>query len=235
MLITRDQRIANRPAVEVREMMKTLYHASHSVNALAEKFELDEAEGKVLINDLVKEGLIEISTSPGSDEVVAKFEADAPDVVLWRPTISGVALAKARVGVPMSRQNAQELLDGVLSRADEVNASDDWLHWVVEILLYGSFAADADGPVGDIDLAVSLSRRYRDAEYRRLQDEMIERDGASPTSLVDLMGYAQKKVQRHLRGSSPRVDLVEIHGEDDVPPGATTKLVYRFDPPDVVD
>lgn len=229
MLITRDQRIVNRPAVEVREMMRALYDTSHSVGAFAEKFDLDEGECGSLINDLVEEGLIEISTE-SARKAYTKSET-AEEVVLWQPTIKGVALAKARIGVAMSRTKAQEMLDDVLARADQVNTGDDWLHWVVEIVLYGSFAVEGDEPVGDLDLAIRLCRRYPDAEYRRLQDDMIERDDARPRDFLDQMQYAQKKVVSYLRDSSPKVDLVEIHDDEDIPPGATTKRLLRFDPP----
>ena len=230
-LISRDQLIVGRSAVAVREMMRALQRVSHTAAALAEKFNLTGDEGASLIGDLAAAGLIEVGDGSGRYAIAVGENDDEAGLILWSTTIQGGALAKARIGVPMPRAKAQELLDGVTSRADEVNHSNEWLHWVLELQLYGSFAVAGGEPVGDVDLAVRLQRRHPAVEYRRLQDEMIERDEAFPPTFVDLVHYGQRKLLRYLRGSSPRVDLVEILEDEPLSPEGTTRLVYRFEPP----
>lgn len=79
---------------------------------------------------------------------------------MWVPTIAGNALAKAQIGSPMARRKARALLDGAVGRASQVNENGDWLHYVTEIVLYGSLARSDDAPAGDVDLAVRLEPRY---------------------------------------------------------------------------
>jgi hypothetical protein len=82
--------------------------------------------------------------------VVGRDEDDSggarPELLVT--TIGGNALAKARIGRPMPRSEARRLCDGVVARAQGVNASDEWLHWVVEVGLYGSFAVPLVGRLG---------------------------------------------------------------------------------------
>jgi hypothetical protein len=165
MLIGRDQVIVGRPAVEVREILRTLNDVPHSTRALAERLGLDEAAARSLVSDLRAEDLIEMCDRSGPYVVTANEDATGPFPEMWSTTIGGAALAKARIGVPMRRVTAQGLLDGVLARVIEVNRSDEWLHWVIEVVLYGSFALDGDGPVGDIDVAVRLEAPQPPAEY----------------------------------------------------------------------
>jgi hypothetical protein len=61
---------------------------------------------------------------------------------------------------------------------------------------------------------------------------MIERDDARPNSVVAAIGYAQRKVMRYLRVSSPKVDLVEFGAGQPLPPGAVSRVTYRFDADD---
>lgn len=227
MLIRRDQFIVDRPAVEVREMMRVLRRDPHSALAFARHFELEPSEAHGLLDAFVSEGLIEQAERGGRVFFVDGEAATSAGVVLWSTTIAGTALAKARIGTPMPRRKAQELLDGVVERAVGINGSEAWLHWVSEVVLYGSFASEGEGPVGDIDVAVRLQQRFEDDEYDRRQRAMIETDDAYPANALAYFAYAQQKVVRHLRGRSPKVDLVEFDDRQPLPPGATSRVVYR--------
>ena len=140
------------------------------------------------------------------------------------------ALGKARVGKPMARAEAMKLLEGVVARAEDANGSDRWLDWVVELVLYGSLAVEGDDPVGDVDVGVRIEPRFGPDDYVARQEQLIDADGAQPRSIVDTLGFAQVKLFRHLRGRSPRVDLVETGPSRPLPPGAVTRTVYTVDP-----
>jgi predicted nucleotidyltransferase len=203
------------------------------VGGLAAALEVSVSEATGLVADLRSAGLVEIVESYSGPYMVGR-DQDRPGgegPPLWLTTVRGNALAKARIGKPMSRADAQKLCEGVIARAKEVNASDDWLHWVVELSLYGSFAAPGDEPVGDVDLAVHLERRYEDDDYMRRNDDMIDADGARPQTIIDVLGYAEVKILRHLRGRSPRVDLLQSgHRGTGLPPGVTLVPLYQFSP-----
>jgi hypothetical protein len=232
-LIQRTQLIAGRQAVEVRDLMRMMGRTAHSTGGLAAALNVSVSEATRLTEDLRSGGLIEVVETHSGPYMVGRDEdrpgGDLPR--LWLTTISGNALAKARIGKPMSRADAQTLCDDVVARAREVNASDDWLHWVIELSLYGSFSAPGDGPVGDIDLAVHLQRRYEDDDYMRRNEDMIDVDGARPQTIIDVLSYADVKVLRHLRGRSPRVDLIDSGPRcRGLPPGVTLVPLYQFSP-----
>jgi hypothetical protein len=134
MLIRRDQVIVGRPAVEVREILRTFHDVPRSTPALAERFGLEEAAARSLVGDLRAEDLIEMCDRSGPYVVTANEDATGP-FPEWSTTITGAAVAKARIGVPMPRVTAQGLWDGVLARVIEVNRSDKWFHWVIEVVL----------------------------------------------------------------------------------------------------
>lgn len=140
MLIQRDQLIAGRPATEVRDLMRRLRGAAYTVAALADELCIDARAAGDLVDELSAVGLVEpVRTASrfvlGPAETLTNHAA--PDG--YRTTIAGNALAKARIGKPMPRAKASELLDSVIRRTDEVNSSDDWLHWVTEVQLYGAW------------------------------------------------------------------------------------------------
>jgi hypothetical protein len=228
MLIQRDQVLAGRPAVEVREMMRVLRDRSHTTLAFGERFGLDRGSATEFIAALIEKGLIEEETASRPFAIAEEEEDNLAQggVTLWTTTISGSALAKAKIGKPMDRSKARELLEGVVARADEINASPDWLHWVDELVLYGSLAQDGEGPVGDVDLGVRLEARFEFDELMRRQQAMIEGDDARPSSFAAI-SYAEAKLMRALRGPSSRIDLVQYGEQHPLPPEARARVVYR--------
>lgn len=227
MLIQRDQKIVGRPAAEVRDFLRELRDRLHSTAAFAEQFDLTPAEAVELIKALDDAGFVEAS-EPARTYRIGRHEPDNLDgVVLWTTTISGSALAKARIGNPMRRAKAEALLESVIARAREMNASDDYLHWIEELVLYGSLARPGDAPMGDIDLGVRLEPRFEFDDLIERQKLMIVADGARPTSFPAALGYAETKVMRVLKSRSSRVDLVLYDDWHPLPPGATHRTVYE--------
>lgn len=213
--------------------MRLMRWTAHSVAGLAGALEISHAEATKLAADLRGAGLVDVDEHHSGSYVVGRDE-DRPGGArpqLLVTTISGNALAKARIGKPMPRSEARRLCDGVVARAKGVNAGDGWLHWVVEVGLYGSFAVPGDGPVGDVDLAVRLEHRYDHEDYLRLNDDMIDADGARPQTIIETLGYAEEKLLRYLRGRSPRVDLLQGGPSGSgLPPGVTPVPLYEFSP-----
>jgi len=229
MLIARDQEIAGRPAVEVRGIMRMMHHAAFSVRGLALQLGIDDSAARSLVKALREAGLIEPPTTVGPWYAAEDEGSGRHQPKLWTTTIAGAAVGKARIGVPMPRAKAQALLDEVLERVEKANASDEWLHWVERVVLYGSFARDGDAPVGDIDLAVFLEPRCTGDEFLDRQYEMIDRDGARPSTFAATVLYAHAKLLRFLQGRSPRVDLADHTGERPLPPDWVGRTVYSAD------
>lgn len=230
MMIAPGQLIAGRPALEVRDIMRRMRERGYTCLGLARELRVDEMTASRLLADLLNAGLVERCDAVVGTIVVGEAEQGQPvhALELFASAVAGNALAKARTGRKMPRKEAYELLQGVIDRAEGVNHDDTWLHWVIEVVLYGSLATDSDDPVGDVDVGVRFVPRFAATEYHARQDALIAQDGASPRSVFALVGYAQVKLLRHLRSRSRRIDLDDIGG---VPPGATRRTVYTFEPP----
>ena len=226
-LIERTQTIAGRPAVEVRGWMRELHWVACSSAAFAETYGVPARDAQRVLDELIALELIRLTDRAAMFRVGADEDPLHPPP-LYTTTISGNALAKARIGKAMSRSQAEKLLADVIARACAINESDEWLHWVVEVQLYGSLARGDSETVGDIDVAARLLERYPHDEYLHRQRDMIDHDQARPGSIVEEIGYAQTKVMRHLRGRSPKVDLVELSDRQPLPEGATATVVYRW-------
>ncbi len=225
MLISRDQLIASRPAVEVREVVRLLRHTAFTIRALAVEFGVSDHDADVLIADLAREGLVE-----RRDEVtnlrMAPGETSMPWPDVWSVTLAGSALAKARIGQPMQRAKAEALLAEVLERARIANESEVWLDRVTKIVLYGSLEQTDKSHVGDVDLAIWLEHRYEWDQYRARQQSMIDDDEAFPKTLVDELFYARRKLLRFVRGQSPRIDLADHSADQPLPPTARGRIVF---------
>lgn len=230
MLISRGQVIAGRPAVEVRDQLRRLRRVdSFSLLAMPLLLDISPGEAGELLQALLAAGFVKPC---GPDDFRGTFlvanSEDPWQAALYTTTIAGNALTKARIGTRMTRADAQRLLDEFLDRVVAANSDETWLDWVDEVLLYGSFARPGDEPVGDIDVAVSLSRRHEYEEHKRRRVEMIKRDGASPKLFTDELYYPSTKLLQHLRGGSRRIDLVQLRDDrSGLPPGAEVVQVYR--------
>ena len=150
-------------AVEARDLARLLRDWAHSVHGLAEALGVATVDAEAVIATFEEAGLVE-RADPRAPSVVGLDESSITPI-LWRTTIAGSALANARIGKPMSRSKAGGLLDGVVARAAVVNADAAMLHWVEELVLYGSFATEGDGPVGDVDLGVRMVCRYGQDDF----------------------------------------------------------------------
>jgi len=104
MLIQRNQVIEGFDAVMLRNLFRL---ERFNVADVATTLDLDEKEALKAIERL-------------SDTEFVTKESDFDDVSIWQTTIKGQALANARIGNPISRAKADELLAGVIDRAKNI-------------------------------------------------------------------------------------------------------------------
>jgi len=76
----------------------------------------------------------------------------------WRNTMAGNALANATAAAPISRADADRVLNAFLIRVGIVNDAKTSLYRVGKVVVFGSYLGNQDR-VGDIDLAIRLDRR----------------------------------------------------------------------------
>lgn len=240
MLITREGEVGGLPAVQARDLMKTIREYAVSLGELALLLDTSAEEARRIVQRLEEHGYV-CRVEPftrcnilfTSDEVPPGTNAD--DLEYWGTTVTGNALSKARIGRPMSREKAAQLLDGLIVRAAAVNADHDSLFTVERIELFGSFADPGRREVGDVDVRLLFDRRVDGDEFIRqglaAADE-AEENGRRFNSHVERLGFVEREFQRFLRGRSPRLDIQfdAVGHESPLPDGVVTQVVYSRRP-----
>lgn len=103
------------------------------------------------------------------------LEKDPKNPGVWLVTVPGSALAMASAGPPLKRAAADKLLLEFIARVEQLRDDPKWCYLVDRAVVFGSYLSTAP-TMGDVDIGVSLRRRYADddaheaAEERRRQD-----------------------------------------------------------------
>lgn len=169
-----------------------------------------------------------------SAEVGSTWRSGGEDdaVECWAPTLKGRALARARLGKPVSRSKAEAAFHAFLGRVEDANSDPDELFWVESVELFGSFADPGRHAVGDVDLRVVLSRRDAgDAHLRRAAEAVAAARSAGRRfrTYFDEVCRPQRRLEQRLRGRNSRLDIqFDSNGHlRELPAGATVVEVYR--------
>lgn len=123
-MIQRDQQIAGSPATAARQLMRKIGDSGVTAS-FVDDFLGDGREGRRILEDLEVLGFV-CRVDPSSHPMVRFGSGDNLEIAIdlvgvWGTTVAGNALAKARLGKPISRSRAQVLLDGLLARVAAVN------------------------------------------------------------------------------------------------------------------
>jgi hypothetical protein len=201
--------------VALRDAFRTLQGRTFNSAAVGELLELDAQVAGELFATLLEEGFVR-SAERGADEFVA--------------TIRGNALANATARKPVKRAVAARNLNALIERAIEVNANPDFLHWVDRIVVFGSFLDESKSVVGDVDVAMALTRREEDGdryiELARARAGQAELAGRTFSSLLDRLGWAEIEVRRFLKGRSNVLSFTTI-GDQVLELADRTEVVYE--------
>ena len=236
MLISRDQRIAGMPAVEVRELMRDIRECAASTAYVAERLDRSLSEAASILEHLALEGFVErveVRMRAGllrAAEEVGRA-ASMTEGVWWGTTVAGNALSKARIGKRMPRAKATELLDGLIERVAELNGEPHGAFTVESISVFGSYADPDRDELGDVDVSVTFRRRVDGDDYvarcLAAADE-AESAGHRFSTYHDRLSHLEMAFRRHVRGRSPRLDVQFTQAGEDpwLPPGVTLRQVY---------
>ena len=180
MLIARGQLIAGMPAVEARELVRSMRDVALSLGVVGQIMGVSDEQARAVVEDLVGEGFLRSVQLADSHSFRIRDDEDEAAgtknaIQLWKTTIAGNALAKARLGKPMlSRQTAQALLDGLIARAVTVNESSESAFTVEWIEVFGSFTEPSRSEVGDVDVHLLFDRRVDGDRFIELAVEAAE-------------------------------------------------------------
>jgi len=124
-------------------------------------------------------------------------------------TIKGNALASASAK-PIRRSTAERLVSNLLQRVEKVNGDPNLLHWVDEVVVFGSFLTESE-MLGDIDLALAYTCRIDDVnDYNELRIARVkeaEANGRTFKTFFDLLSWPAREIQLRLRNRSSSLSL----------------------------
>lgn len=145
-----NEKIAGRPAKEVRALIRRLSHDLWTVKEAADLLRVPEARARRFVYALRIAGL-----RRGGTRAAAWYLAN---------TMAGNTLAHATAALPISRAHADRHLKEFLARVETVNGDESWPYRVGKVVLFGSYLSNQES-VGDIDLAIRLERRAVFADH----------------------------------------------------------------------
>ena len=229
MLIQRGQQIAGMEAVDARSLMRSMNSCALSPGRIAEVMGTSKQAAVDRLAELAAVGLVEVSA-----DVRSRWRAEEEDdaVEYWAATLKGRALAKARLGRPVSRSKAEAVFRAFLGRVEDANSDPDELFWVESVELFGSFADPGRHAVGDVDLRVVLSQRDAgDTHMRRVAEAVAgaQAAGRNFRSYFDEVYWPQRRLEQRLRMRNSLLDI-QFDSEGhlrDLPAGSTVVEVYR--------
>lgn len=161
-----------------------------SARYLASRLKLSDDRAEALIRALTERGLLR-------DEGVVDGTAT------YALTSEAGAWGSAKFTKPITRARADELVKGVVARAERINGDPDLTHYVAEMRMFGSYITDATS-LGDVDLEVRFEKRPG------LGDVVLAsqaRAGNRSLNFVDRLLFGRREVTQILKDRKPHISL----------------------------
>jgi predicted nucleotidyltransferase len=190
MRIDPDDRIAGHPILAIRNLLRKRVF---DPKAVRKALKVDEREAGRVIDALKAESYI-----------CNLFDENAPPDV-WQTTPKGSVLAGAHARPPITRNEAERIMDEFMTRIKTVRDDDKFLYEVRQVIVFGSYLRDVD-ELNDIDLIVKLrvKEKFKD-NYRDVLRDRLEAAQAIGLRLkrgVDWRPYPRRGVLRYLQAIS---------------------------------
>ncbi len=203
MKLSTSEKIAGQPAKVVRDFARVSGGDIWNAERIAEHFGVDDGVGQ--LRRLVRAKILERD----------KHYTDMTEGGPWyKSGPEAGRLACATFTKPITRARADELLQGVIARAKEINkrAPFDFGHVVREIRVFGSYTDETCESLGDVEIAVDIPRHpaLSDQEYDGLAYE--KSDGRS-LDFFSRLAMNQNDTLRFLKNRHPHISL---HSLDDL-------------------
>jgi predicted nucleotidyltransferase len=155
MQVNSRQTLAGLSILQLRRFFRQL--VAHHQNSFSKKWLLKElpltdSQADRVLEELASQGYISLAPS----------QHDAPE---YRMTDVAHELVRSSAAKRISRTTAQDALEGLMSRAEELNANPKYLYSVCSVVVFGSFL-NRNERLGDLDVAIELSSRIEDPDER---------------------------------------------------------------------
>jgi len=197
---------------------KLLQRERGTIATLAALLDIDSLTARQVYQELSAEGYIEPSDRP--------LQADDES---WQTTRKGNALANATARKAITRRTAERLLEEFLNRVKEINACDDYVYRVKQVILFGSYLSDSPR-LGDVDLSIVLEFRVNDPHQRiRHMQERINhalQEGKIFRNSTDQALWPQLEIFSILKGRSPSLSLHDEQLEQVLSQPIPSKILF---------
>lgn len=212
--------IAGFPAITIRNMLRGV------VNLLDKPFvaarcKVSTQKAKEIIETLVAEGYLEFAerskrlTAPYTP---GKEKPRYRHVDCYKLTDKGEKLARGSAVSKMPRTKAEQIIDSLLRRVAEVNATADYLFRVPTVIVYGSYVR-GEPLLSDVDIALELEGKWdasntSQEEFLAITGKRVEAArtrGRSFSSFIEELDWPRREVLLHLKARTRGLSLHEIY------------------------
>jgi hypothetical protein len=200
--ISKKDNIANLSVFELRRYLHSpaIYSGVYSAEDMADYLKIPLVHALAVTHALFSDGLAQI---PGSDSELE------PATTSFELTTKGEELRRAKGSKPVARAAADKALMEMIARAEEVNASDDYLMSITHIAVFGSYVSEKD-PIGDLDVAYAAHGHWGDidsTEFSRLLYAHYRRIKGGGGDFMKVMEFPSRQVDLKMKN---RVRMISI-------------------------
>jgi len=215
------------PVLKIRAVIR---HAMNdklwgkNMNEIYEKvsgiLKTNSRQAKKLVGSLIVEGYLNLKKQ--------KFNWGTQFELIASP--KGRQFGLATAALPISRQNADQLLSDLIERAKKINANDDLVYYVGCLRVFGSFLSGKE-TLGDLDIGFKLVQKYEGDEFKKHKQARIEfaiDTGRHFNNYVEQLCWPRDEIIKTLKARKRSLSLHDLES-DDVFSKTVSKIVYMRD------
>jgi DNA-binding MarR family transcriptional regulator len=187
MIVSSKQCIGPVPVLEMRRCLRFFVDSPFGESDIHNYLQISIANAQAALRALREGGFVadlsnqDVTTSGGVRVVL---------------TDKGKELRRCIAAKPVLRKTADRLLQEFMTRVAEINASDEYLMSVARVLIFGCYLTDRD-PIGDLDIAVYLEKRWESdmpsGRYTELIYGHFEKSGRTVKRITDPYTWPSNK------------------------------------------
>ncbi len=217
MYIDPQSKIAGRPALEIRHLLRLARFREFDIEWAADQLRTSQHGARTILDDLACIGYLEL---------VPSLDHAQP---LYRRTLAGAALALASAAKPLRRRVAERKLGEFLDRVRLVDENNYYLYRVLRVVVFGSYLGDREC-INDVDVAVELGPKESDhAAHMKLKDARIRlaiHGGRRFSNFSHERSWPHDEVLLFLKSRSR---AIELHTTDEaILEHVPQQLVYEY-------
>lgn len=173
------------------------HHDSFDREWLLSHLQLTEPQADRLLEGLASQGFISIESPE--------------DNIQYQLTDLAHDLVRSSAAKRISRDTAQEALEGLMSRVKEINSNPKYLYSVRSVVVFGSYLNDSER-LGDVDVAIELSSRVEDPSRRpEAHLRYAQESGRQFGNFTDQLYWAEAEIYKLLKARRRTISIQPWH------------------------